>query len=160
METKVDEFRDNESGNARISGPSSTNGNEAVMKEMTARMQQNESSVKKVTKNPKKQAAGRAGAAARKANKERLLKELQTAKKDLRKQDIVEKTEISKTTSPQKTNQPNSFGISIPVCVISAGLVSAGIYIITYRKISLSKNTIQKVVVQQPKSTSVKTRQF
>ena len=39
----------------------------------------------KVTKDPKKQAAGRAGAAARKANQDRILKELQTAKKDLRK---------------------------------------------------------------------------
>ena len=39
----------------------------------------------KVTKDPKKQAAGRAGAAARKANQDRILKELQAAKKDLRK---------------------------------------------------------------------------
>ena len=123
------------------------------MKKVTAEMQvQNESSVKKVTKNPKKQAAGRAGAAARKANKERILKELQTAKKDLRKQDIVEKTEIPKTSSPPKTNQSNSFGISIPVCVISAGVVSAGIYYY----IQKNKSETQKVVVQQPKEFMVK----
>ena len=75
------------------------------MKKVTAEMQVQNESVKKVTKNPKKQAAGRAGAAARKANKERILKELQTAKKDLRKQDIVEKNEIPKTGSTTSTNQ-------------------------------------------------------
>ena len=88
--------------------------------------------VKKVTKDPKKQAAGRAGAAARKANQDKLLKELQTAKKDLRKhENTVDTVEPVKTSDSITVSHSASRNIStyiVPTVILGAATAAYYLY--------------------------------
>ena len=94
--------------------------------------------VKKVTKDPKKQAAGRAGAAARKANQDKLLKELQTAKKDLRKHentvDTVEPVKTSDSMSYSERTVSHSASSKMSMYIVPTvilGAATAAYYLYT-----------------------------
>ena len=86
--------------------------------------------IKKVTKDPKKQAAGRAGAAARKAKQESILKELQTAKKNLSKHGY-------QPVDHEKPSVSVSAPASVPVNVgwyLIPGLFAGGVVYYIYKK--------------------------
>ena len=102
--------------------------------------------IKKVTKDPKKQAAGRAGSAARKAKQESILKELQTAKKNLRKHED-QPVDHEKPSVPIPVSTPVSAPVNVSWYLIPA-LFAGGVVYYIYKKISEKKCEPQKTCSQ------------